>query len=446
MRSSRRVARQSSNWLRSHYLNHIGLTIRGLKSPTNREIDISALPGDGVSGWKGYFAFTVFAIAQILLVFAYTAAALTAIVLLPATRLLYTLKSIPGAGFFGLTGMVAEALEALDPFLSKWLGDAQRYLTHQAWSARVRGVVEQAIVDVLRVPDAELPQSLTIVAHSWGAVVAYDAMRPGGAVADAIAAWRARGGRRVTFVTLGGAMNRALSLAERSTDPHAMRFCCQALDPALIGAHSKDLTPKQRRERFFWLDIHARLDPVPAGRLSDRVVRLAGLHPIQVKRRRVINEDNPLSDHTTYLANRDLVVPRILRAILAGEYPWRTAEAAEADAPGRARVAPDISTKTVRDRTFRVALIQLGRLTAAGIALGQVLAIALIDDYREFLADEFGSVIDHVPLLESLIANAADKTDVERALIFTIWVLIGLALTATIPALLRRALLPSARQ
>jgi hypothetical protein len=120
--------------------------------------------------------------------------------------------------------------------------------------------------------------------------------------------------------------------------------------------------------KFFWLDIYARRDPVPAGDLDDDIIVQAEVDPEwQVKRRKVINTDNIMFDHTSYWANKDTVMPRIARAINSGtEYPWPEAGITPEKLSHRAKYAT---------RLGRLAKLVIGVVIAAGcVALGLKLA------------------------------------------------------------------------
>jgi hypothetical protein len=114
---------------------------------------------------------------------------------------------------------------------------------------------------------------------------------------------------------------------------------------------------------FFWLDIYSRLDPVPAGDLDQAIINQLGIPAEKIKRRRVVNIDNPITDHDCYFPNKDEVMPRIARAINGGkEYPWAEA---------------GITEKKLRGHKTRVAFYSLLRLSIIGIFFWQ--AVILLD-------------------------------------------------------------------
>ncbi|MFN3974431.1 MAG: hypothetical protein ACK4K2_04015, partial [Dehalococcoidia bacterium] len=223
---------------------------------------------------------------------------------------------------------------------------------------------------------------IAIVAHSQGCAIAYDALAEGSPVGKALQ----QNPKRITLVTLGSGVNRIFRMARGST-PYARRRFSLPLDPAITGA-GQGLTLEALRRRFFWLDIYARFDPVPAGPLQERIRQQAGLDPGQVKRRQVINADNPVSDHSLYLVNRDLVLPRLIRALYGGDYPWPQATA--------------VSPQCVRQRTWALAVLHLPMVGWVWGSVGLALALACWVDGREGFVSILGSVATGLPWLRGV--------------------------------------------
>ena len=247
-------------------------------------------------------------------------------------------------------------LHKMDPFLSRSLGDVRRYIEHGMWSASARGRLESIVIDMLNEKFGKV-EDITIIAHSMGAVVAYDALGEGGRIAQVVEQLGASGKRKkLTFVTIGSGINQVFRMVRKSNLYAQMQFRrplarqITGFEPG-TGQKSASL-----QERFFWLDIYARFDPVPAGDLDDEIIEQAQVHKDQVKRRRVINLDNPVRDHSYYWKNRALVMPRIARAINGGaEYPWPEA---------------GIIDKKVRRHIQAVAILALLRLLMAIVVVG----------------------------------------------------------------------------
>jgi len=242
-------------------------------------------------------------------------------VVVPA--LLFVLWPLYWMPRFDFLGRFLDWLHKLDPFLSMSLGDVKRYIEHGVWSASARGRLERVVTDMLNDVYGAV-EDVTIVAHSMGAVVTYDALGEGGTIARVMGDLEASGQRKkLTFVSVGSGINQVFRMAKTSNRYAQMRFS-RPLARQITGFASKGgrkAGPLQ--DRFFWLDIYARFDPVPAGDLDDEVIKQAQVSDEQVKRRRVINLDNPVRDHSYYWKNKALVMPRIARAINGGtEYPW----------------------------------------------------------------------------------------------------------------------------
>jgi hypothetical protein len=219
---------------------------------------------------------------------------------------------------------VLKWIHKFDPFLSNCLGDVQKYIEHGVWSANARARLEKVLIDMLNDQFGSV-NDITIVAHSMGCVVTYDALAEGGKVAEEIKRLESKGkSKKITFISVGSGINQVFRLAKKS-NLYAQKQFERPLAKEVTGYET---TPgkesKPLESKFFWLDIYARRDPVPAGDLDDDIIEQAKVDPErQVKRRKVINKDNIALDHTSYWENKDIVIPRIARAINGGtEYPW----------------------------------------------------------------------------------------------------------------------------
>ncbi|MBI3953669.1 MAG: hypothetical protein HY330_04065 [Chloroflexi bacterium] len=204
----------------------------------------------------------------------------------------------------------------MDAFFVRGLGDAYRFVEHTAWASAIRRVLER---EVERLLDDKDVADVTIIAHSLGATVAYDALQANGMLGAFIAAQRGRRKKRITFVSVGAGLNRTWRLAKGAPVPGALRRFLRPVDREI--AAPLPTKPDDVASGFRWVYLYARYDPVPAGPLDAEVWCSSGLDPMQLKHRRVINQDNPFSDHTTYWENRRLVAPRLAHAI-SGALPW----------------------------------------------------------------------------------------------------------------------------
>lgn len=310
------------------------------------------------------------------------------IVLSPLVYALYTLGGGGRSKAGGFLTSIFTALHQLDPFLSGVMGDSWRFVEDGMWSVNVRDVVENAVVGFYDDPDIT---DITIIAHSAGCGVSYDALALGRTTGDAAA--RNSPAKRLTLVTAGSAMNRFYALSKASkTSPYTRRLSAEPLDPRITGVSKSGSFPATTADdvallqsRFYWLDIYARMDLVPGGGASDEVVAMAGIDPCQLKCRPVINEDSLVQDHFGYFSNTDLVVPRLIRAIYGGAYPW--------SGTGRADT-PAITGDRVSHRTRAVATLQAIRMTVAGMVLGYAAFFVASRPFRDWSAKDAGAVIN----------------------------------------------------
>ena len=311
---------------------------------------------------------------------------LLSFLLAPLVFALYSMASPRGSRRWSLLSPVLSALHSVDPFLRGTLGDAWRFVEDGMWSSNIRLVMEERLVALYG--DAGIAD-ITVIAHSQGCAIAYDALAEGRAVGAAAAATP----RRLTLVTVGSGLNRNAGLSRASrTSPYSRRLGREAIDHRITGLPPNGpLTPaatdeeRQRlRGSFFWLDIFARLDLVPGGPVLDQVRHAARIDPCQLKARQVINEDDLLRDHFGYFRNTDLVVPRIIRAVYGGEYPWTGATRTD---------SPAITSDRVRRRTRAVAFLQALRFTLAATVVALFALVAWSEDVRSVFEQDAGVLI-----------------------------------------------------
>lgn len=285
---------------------------------------------------------------------------------------------VSGLVFIYLQRLPFHFLHPFDPFLSRVLGDVYRYTTHGMWAASARGIVERIIIEFLE--DEVYPiEDLTIVSHSMGCVVAYDALRGGGAVAEAIRRAEEAGRRKkITLVTIGSGINQVFAVARRS-ETYGKAHFCQPLDPVVTGEGS-GMDMSARAEMFEWVDIYARLDLVPAGGLTPEIRARSGA-AAQYSELRVTNTDIPFTDHTTYYQNRTTVGPRIIRAINGGEEYRSSPPVAVPDTSDTRESKPEDGRALSRKRqTLNAALSALLPLVLSGSAVGVWVATSSPED------------------------------------------------------------------
>lgn len=285
---------------------------------------------------------------------------------------LYSLAGAAGLAPFGFLARLARSLHKLDPFFAGTLGDTWRFIEDGAWSTRMRAAVEDALIELLQ--DDEL-SDITILAHSEGCALSYDALAAG-AVGDVVEGLAAV--PRITLVTMGSGINRNFGLSVHGRGPYQRRLAERPLDRRITGVGTTPPGAPALRDRFFWLDIYARFDYVPSGAVLPEVLAAAGIDAVQVKTRKVINEDSLPGDHGAYFANRELVLPRLVRAIYGGEYPW------DATRPTEQRI---------RRRNSLVLWLQAIRLGIGGLAFGLIAFVALGEGPREALQDFLSAIL-----------------------------------------------------
>ncbi|MBI2166421.1 MAG: hypothetical protein HYU29_08500 [Chloroflexi bacterium] len=318
----------------------------------------------------------------------------------------YWIPRINLLNVFGIYDKALSLLHSLDPLLSKSIGDVQRYLEHGVWSASVRGVLEGVLLAMLRDEYGKV-EDITIVAHSLGCTVTYDALAEGGPVAQEVKRLRRIGrGKKITFVGVGSAINQTFAMAEGSNLYAQLNFRKPlAKEVTGYGDPLQPQDPEALRSRFFWLDLYSRFDPVPAGDLDPWIEERAKISHDQIKRRRVINLDSPFLDHSHYWLNRELVFPRLARAINGGEkYPW--AEAA-------------ITQKKVARRVRGVAWLALIRIASTALVATYVGLLLWHSGWRAEVVERVETAVIEAPALGSIycqISNGAPHTESFREL------------------------------
>ena len=181
------------------------------------------------------------------------------------------------------------------PFLVDNVGDFETFVEDDVQALNIRRSVERAIAHL---HDVEGCASIVVVAHSQGAVVAFDAL-----------CGRGRDGfpEVSKLVTFGGALNKAFLLK-----PDCLRLAGSLPD------------------HIFWLDVWAYYDPVPGGRLARRSSLPLLVHPSDALRRAMhwyadqgdgpmprttVNHMNVLSDHGAYWDNWEHFTGRVAQEV-----------------------------------------------------------------------------------------------------------------------------------
>ena len=237
-----------------------------------------------------------------------------AIVALPALFIYWVISHVPFT-IKPLEDLVEWMRANTDPFFSKSIGDMTQYVENAAWSASMRNRLEKVIIEML---NDERLKDVTIVAHSMGGILTYETLSKNGNVAKEVNRLKNQAkAKKITFVSVGSGVNIAFVIAnQKGCSTEGKNRIRQPLAVEITGP-----SPNM----FCWIDIYARLDPVPAGYLSDEVIDVINENTLsreQVERRKVANKDDLFLDHFGYWRNHETVMPRIAKAINGGEYPW----------------------------------------------------------------------------------------------------------------------------
>lgn len=207
-------------------------------------------------------------------------------------------------GLNRLPGVVATAAGLLRRFSLSHLGDAYVYIESRLRRASIRDAVEDTLLPSLAFDHLERCKSLTIIGHSWGAVVALDSLVHLSERTDIQQ-------RPLTLLTVGAGLNRAWRL--NRFDPVFSKLRTQVTDHLRRLDKNAQGWPRDVR----WINVWSRYDPVPTGDLlCDLRQRLVEENGWTVRERRVANLDDPLSDHGTYWKNAPEVLSRITYEVL----------------------------------------------------------------------------------------------------------------------------------
>ncbi len=261
----------------------------------------------------------------------------------------------------GLGGLVGQLQKLFAGFLMGNLGD-QHSTTRNllARNAASRTVLDALApwLDSIRA-DHKNVATVTIIAHSGGAVVAFDAVTNG-----QLGRWLTElspNAPAVTLFTVGSGLNAAYTMNPEEA------FWRQAF-PANVR----------------WIDLWAKYDPISGGPAPPDIARLAGCdHFVDL---RVSNTDNPLEDHDGYFANKEEVMCRILFGILGleGGQPAqsRLIDRAEADFRNGDRHRLAVGLWSAARLAVATAVGVLALRTELGPAAGQLM-LSLLPDPAE---------------------------------------------------------------
>ena len=200
-----------------------------------------------------------------------------------------------------LPGWLAAAHRTLVNIATRHLGDMWVYL-RQPWEAsRIRVRFEERLHELIELvendPEKEKVDAVFVIAHSMGAVVAYEALT-GRRTTDLLQRkFQAQGQPTFHFVSVGSALNSAW-----------------------------DVVPDRERFRFYrefapavqWLNLWSGPDPVARGALRLPTIKDAQWQrggPASFEDRGVVNQMDIFSDHSAYWNNAEQVIAPILDAV-----------------------------------------------------------------------------------------------------------------------------------
>ncbi|MBT5775210.1 MAG: hypothetical protein HOH95_12635, partial [Dehalococcoidia bacterium] len=234
----------------------------------------------------------------------------------PIAWLLFTASRMPIVSGFGIAARFGAAIQSLNPFLQSTLGDSQRLVTDRAWAATIRTRLETPLIELL---DNDDISHVTIVAHSAGAAVAYEALFQGSPVAK-LANEREK---PIRLITMGSGLNHLWAFASMRNNgvPERVALAEGRLDPDVVARAGDTRTSIDT----FWTDLYARFDYVAAGPTGAQIVAHSGLEDGKhFRAHRVINYDHLIDDHGGYFRNKEQVIPRLLPVIVNRITWWRT--------------------------------------------------------------------------------------------------------------------------
>lgn len=187
-----------------------------------------------------------------------------------------------------------------------WLGSMQIYMEDYTWSSSLRERFQRELTTFMDDPACE---SIVVIAHSMGTVIAYEGLTTALELAG-----NASAKKQIRFATLAVALRRLWQVAR--TDPRRLR-----------GVLPMNVVT--------WYDFWARLDPVCAGpldrtaipRAHDWMGSVTDPDPVEkirvqldedVQHIAVVNRDNLFLDHISYWQNLEQVVGPIARLLVDG--------------------------------------------------------------------------------------------------------------------------------
>lgn len=220
-------------------------------------------------------------------------------VLVPLMLVLWLSESIGPQRF--LPRWLLAAHRWLINIATRHLGDMWVYMRHPWEASRIRVRFEERFYQMINLIDGDAEKdkvdSVFVIAHSMGSVVAYEALTGRRITALIEERFPAKGRPTFHFISVGSALNSAWDFVP---DSEKFRFY-------------REFAPPVR-----WLNLWSGADPVPRGPLrlpaiSDPDWKRGG--PASFEDLDVVNQMDIFSDHSAYWNNAEQVIASILNAI-----------------------------------------------------------------------------------------------------------------------------------
>lgn len=293
---------------------------------------------------------------------------------------------------------------ALRTFAAARLGDFYLIVVDPVQGANIRCRIEDQVIWLV---EAMGCQEITIVAHSGGAVAAFDALcYPRLRAACPAGSSETYVGRVRALCTLGSGFNKALGFtATEAVRGQEQPLALRDRFPAHVG----------------WLDFWATHDPIPAGSLDDATMT-ARRTSIEVTHRHDL-----ITDHGGYWYNSEEVLARIAQAIDTGVGAggdrttdsrfWPDGRRLGGDEDDAARqVRREQRAEAIGHRRKRVAIY-----VAATLLLGQggLIALAAAWPGLQSAGARIAELLDRIPVVTTVVqlvaGLAGPASAIERA-------------------------------
>ncbi len=347
-------------WAVRAYVTHVNATVQDVLVRNVRRLFGRFVPvqnqGDGVweipvAGSNFYYAIDAMSWFSITLGY-FLVYLVGCLLILP----LYVFVLLPGSIFW--PAQIAGIQRRLVNLFSGGIGEQQaltnRHVAVAAAASTVTRALEPFLNPALYEASGPAYDTITVVAHSGGCVVSFEAL-----ASEQIQGWCAAAGRRITWLTIGSGLNLGWRLRARRK--------------------ARDIAFWSRRidGHVNWINIYARYDPVSQGEPPPELVRaLTGADPAPWQRVRTANDDWPLTDHTSYWANREEVIARIVHAVACSRLGREPLGQVDGDPDAESLI--DRTASGVAEREGRTHRRSVSLKRARTLVAGAIVAAALL--------------------------------------------------------------------